>query len=145
SVALCGNERQTLRFTEFRHHDSSGARRRAGAGKRCGTSGRLHVQAQEANHSDHLAAHGQIGRPSPNRFGSRLLYVRGGSQGIWFGGRSDQVAEGSQVAGRQYASGWSGGGSARRSVVTERVTGKSRAYGPRFEPHHVLLLWQKPC
>ncbi len=42
------------------------------------------------------------------------------------------------------ASGWSAGGNARNSIVAERVTRKSRAYGARFQPHHVLLLWQKP-
>jgi len=59
-------------------------------------------------------------RASPNRFRSRLLYVCGRSQGIWVGGRSDQVAEGNKIVRRQQASRWSGGGNARSSIVTER-------------------------
>jgi ATP-dependent Clp protease protease subunit len=86
---------------------------------------------------------GKSEEQGPNRFRSRLLYVCGRSQGIWVGGRSDQVAEGNKIR-RQHASGWSAGGNARSSIVAERVTRKSRAYGARFEPHHVLLLWQKP-
>jgi ATP-dependent Clp protease, protease subunit len=78
-----------------------------------------------------------------NRFRSRLLYVCGRSQSIWVSGRGDQVAEGNKIR-RQHACGWSAGGSARSSVIAERVTRKSRAYGARFEPHHVLLLWQEP-
>src|SRR5438093_1249411 len=46
---------------------------------------------------------------------------------LWVGGRGDQVAEGNEIVGRQQASRWSVGGSARSSIVAERVTRKSRA------------------
>jgi ATP-dependent protease ClpP protease subunit len=42
-VAVCRDQRETVRFAQFGHHDSSGAWRRARTGERCGTPGRLHV------------------------------------------------------------------------------------------------------
>ena len=46
------HERQALRAAEFRHHDPSGLRRRAGHGERRRAHGRVHVQAEEAPDQD---------------------------------------------------------------------------------------------
>ena len=44
----------------------------------------------------------------------------------------------------QIASGWIGWWKCPKQYYRGKGNAKSRAYGARFQPHHVLLLWQKP-